>query len=77
MPTLSDIQKHFCRAKQVRCLKTGLAINIEHNPGFEFKDNAYTSIGGAVVFWKEGQYAEILNKHKKPCEECKKKKTLV
>lgn len=73
MPTLSDIQKHFCRAKQVRCLKSGLVVNIEYNLGFELKYNAYTTIGVGVVVWKSGEYAKILNKSKEPCKDCNKK----
>lgn len=73
-----EIQRHFRHAKQIKCLRTNLIISVEHNQGYEQESaNApITSIGGSVVFWKDGQFAEIIKKCDKPCEDCKKNKII-
>lgn len=72
-PRLSTIANYFLKAKTVTCLRTGLTIDVTANQKYEYREesNSYTSVGGAVTFWKDGVYAEM----KCACENCNCKKT--
>ena len=81
-PRLSSVANHFKESKTVRCLKTGIIIDVTHNDKYEYdkNSNSYTSLGGAVTFWKDGEYAETINYINKKCKcencDCNKSKTI-
>lgn len=81
-PRVSSIKRHFEQAKTIRCLKKAINIDISHTTEFVFnkETNSYTSVGGAVTFWENGNFAEILDSKVKKCKcencECNKSKTL-
>lgn len=81
-PRHSSVANHFADAKTVRCLKTGITIDVTHNNTYEFnkEKNSYTSVGGAITFWKDGEYATIINYITKKCKcedcDCNKSKTV-
>lgn len=72
-PKLTTVANHFLNAKEVKCLKTGLVIDVTSNSSYEFNklNKSYTSVGGAVTFWKDGEYAEIISCISKKCKNCK------
>ncbi len=72
IPTKLEVLKHFKLAEEVYCLVNKINVNISGISDFEFDEsaNAFTSIGGAVVFWKDGTYATITKARK--CNNCKK-----
>jgi hypothetical protein len=73
---LNSVVKHFRNAKSVRCLKTKMVIDVTHNSKFEFhpKERTWTSVGGAITFWNNSGYAEIVTKKKCQCKNCNKPK---
>lgn len=81
-PRPSSIANHFSDSKTVRCLKTGIQVDVTNNNTYEYnKDtNSYTSVGGVVTFWKDGEYAETINYITKKCRcencDCNKSKTV-
>lgn len=82
-PNLQAVRKHFCTAKTVQCLTNKIVIDVTGNTEFEYNTEAKTwnSVGGAITFWKDGEYAEIINAvAKKPCKcencDCNKSKTV-
>lgn len=82
-PNLQAVRKQFSNAKTVRCLTNNISIDVTGITEFEYDSEAeiWTSIGGAITFWKNGQFAEITNTvFKKPCKcencDCNKQKTV-
>jgi hypothetical protein len=82
-PNLKALRKYFCHAKTVECLTNKIAIDVTGIYEFEFDVEAeiWTSVGGAITFWKNGEFAPILNiVSKKPCKcencDCNKQKTV-
>jgi|GEM_PF-2152598 len=75
-PRLSSVANHFKEAKTVRCLKNKIMVDVTHNNSYEFNKeaNSYTSVGGAITYWKDGEYAEIVNFTKKKCRCSEEKK---
>lgn len=69
-PTPAKVKKHFKLTKEVRCLKNNIIIDVNGISEFQFneQDNSYSSIGGAVVFWKDGVFATIVTARK--CNNC-------
>ena len=63
-PRITTVANYFKEAKSVRCIAKGIVVDVTHVDEYEYneRDNAYTSVGGAVTFWKDGKYAEIINK---------------
>ena len=74
-PRLNSVQKRFRFAKTIICLKTKLRIDVSRIKTFQYdKENKiWSSVGGAVHFWRNGAYAEIVETKKKTCkcENCK------
>ena len=64
-PQFKNIKKYFCKAKTVKCVINGIVIDVSNNKEYEYNkfDNSYTSVGGAVVFWNDGVYAEIVSEN--------------
>lgn len=82
-PNLQAVKKHFLNAKTIECIENKMKIDVTNVNDFEFNSElqSWTSIGGAVTFWKDGQFAEIINSvSKKPCKcencGCNKSKTI-
>lgn len=77
-PTQEEVKKHFCQAKTIKCLFRKINVDISACRGFVFSelDNQYTTIGGSILVWKDGVYAEIIDKKKEPCKcnDCNEKK---
>lgn len=82
-PTLAQIQEHFSKAKEIRCLKLNVPIDVAAVKFFLFDEteNCWNGPFGLVTFWKDGSYAEITKKKCgegctgcKPCEEKRKLK---
>lgn len=69
IPTLAEVQEHFAKAKEVRCLATGNPVGVHRISSFEYsEDKGWTSIGGNVTFWLNNEYADIT---RKKCDKCK------
>lgn len=62
-PKLITIKTYFAKAKTVKCLRTGLVVDVTNNDKYELSKDGkiYTSVGGAVTFWSNGNYAEIVS----------------
>ncbi len=82
-PNLQAVRKHFCNAKTVQCLTNKIDVDVTGTTEFEYDQEAaiWTSVGGAITFWKNGGYATIINSvAKKPCKcencDCNKTKTV-
>lgn len=75
-PSLKKVKEHFSQAREVFCLKSKIPVNIASVKSFIFNeaDRSFTTIGGAVMVWKDGLYAEITKKKCNPadCKECAK-----
>lgn len=72
-PTLAQIQEHFSKVKEIRCLKLNVPIDVSAVKFFLFDEteNCWNGPFGLVTFWKDGSYAEITKKKCNP-EDCKK-----
>ncbi len=82
-PNLQAVRKQFSNAKTVTCLTNRISIDVTGTTEFEYDSEAeiWTSIGGAITFWKNGKFTEITNTvSKKPCKcvncDCNKSKTV-
>lgn len=82
-PNLQAVREHFSNAKTVSCITNQIQIDVTGTTEFEYDKEAeiWTSVGGAITFWKNGEYAEIINSvSKKPCKcencDCNKGKTV-
>jgi hypothetical protein len=82
-PNLQAVRKQFSNAKSVTCLTNAITIDVTGITEFEYDQEAeiWTSIGGAITFWKNGQFAAIVTTvYKKPCAcencDCNKGKTV-
>lgn len=82
-PNLQAVQKYFSNTKTVTCLTNAMNIDVTGIVSFEYDKEAeiWTSVGGAITFWKNGVYATIVNSvAKKPCKcencDCNKSKTV-
>jgi hypothetical protein len=82
-PNLKAVQKQFCNAKTVECITNKMQIDVTGIIAFEYDEEAeiWTSVGGAITFWKNGVYAAIITSvSKKPCKcencNCNKSKTV-
>lgn len=82
-PNLQAVRKQFSNAKTVECLTNKIEIDVTGITEFEYDKEAeiWTSVGGAITFWKSGVYADIKNiVSKKPCKcedcNCNKEKTV-
>ena len=74
IPTPEEVKEYFSKAKEIRCLRLDIILNIEYCNNFNYDDktNSYTTLGGVVVVWKEGNFAEITKKRcEKKCPTCK------
>lgn len=71
-PSKKQVQKHFAAAKEVICLKTNQKIDVTGISEFEFDklSNSWTSVGGAVVFWSDTEFAKITLRTCKKCKNC-------
>jgi hypothetical protein len=74
-PNLQAIRKQFCNAKTVSCITNRINIDVTGITEFEYDPEAeiWTSVGGAITFWKNGVYATIVNSvstKKCKCENC-------
>ena len=72
IPTPEEEKNHFSTAKEVRCLKLDIVVNINHVSSFDYqeKSNSYTSHGGVIVVWKDGIFATITKKKCLNCKNC-------
>ena len=82
-PNLQAVREQFSNAKTVACITNKIDIDVTGITEFEYDSEAeiWTSVGGAITFWKNGAYAEIVNTvSKKPCKcencNCNKEKTV-
>lgn len=82
-PNLQAVRKQFSNAKTVTCITNQINIDVTGITEFEYDKEAeiWTSVGGAITFWKNGVYAAIVNfVSKKPCKcvdcDCNKEKTV-
>jgi hypothetical protein len=82
-PNLQAVKEHFATAKTVECITNKMNVDVTGIVSFEYDKEAeiWTSIGGAITFWKKGVYATIVNSvSKKPCKcencDCNKSKTV-
>lgn len=69
-PNLQAVRNHFSKAKTVTCVTNQMNIDVTGITEFEYDEQAeiWTSVGGAIAFWKNGEYAAIVNQvSKKPC----------
>lgn len=70
-PNLQAVRKQFSNAKTITCLTNQINIDVTGNTEFEYDEVAeiWTSVGGAITFWKNGVFASIVNLvSKKPCK---------
>jgi len=74
-PSHDALKSHFERAKEIRCLNSGLVIGVNEVTEFEYHEdtNSWTSMGSTVAFWKDGQFADITRKKCDPskCKGCR------
>ena len=82
-PNLQSVRKQFSKAKTVNCITNKINVDVTGITEFEYDKEAkiWTSIGGAITFWKEGVFADIVRSiTKAPCScescDCNKGKTL-
>lgn len=82
-PNLQAVKEHFAAAKTVECITNRMNIDVTGIVSFEYDKEAeiWTSVGGAITFWKNGVYAAIVNSvSKKTCKcencDCNKSKTV-
>ena len=82
-PNLQAVREQFSNAKTVTCITNKMDIDVTGIAEFEYDSEAeiWTSVGGAITFWKNGKYAEIVHAvSKKPCKcencNCNKAKTV-
>lgn len=82
-PNLQAVRKHFSNAKTVNCITNKIDIDVTGNTEFEYDKEAeiWTSVGGAITFWKNGEFATIVNTvSKRRCNfescDCDKPKTV-
>lgn len=69
-PNLQAVRNHFSKAKTIMCITNQMNIDVTGITEFEYDDQAeiWTSVGGAITFWKNGTYAAIVNQvSRKPC----------
>lgn len=68
IPTPEEVKEHFSKAKEIRCLKLDIVVNINYVSRFDYdkESNSYTSNGGVICVWKDNVYATIV---KKKCNE--------
>lgn len=74
-PNLQAVRKHFWNTKTVSCLVNKISIDVTGITEFEYNTDleSWTSVGGAITFWKDGSYAPIINlvtSKKCKCENC-------
>lgn len=81
IPTLNHIKEHFSKAKEIRCLKLNVPIDVSRVRDYQFseEDQSWNGPAGLVCFWKDGSYAEITKKKCNPedcrkCKECSEKR---
>lgn len=82
-PNLQAVREQFSNAKTVTCITNKIDVDVTGITEFEYDKEAeiWTSIGGAITFWKNGIFASIVNYvSKKPCKckncDCNKEKTV-
>lgn len=81
-PRLNSVQKRFRLAKSIICLKTKLKIDVTGIKTFEYsaENKVWTSVGGAVCFWRNGDFAQIVESKDKRCKckncDCNKAKNI-
>lgn len=82
-PNLQAVRKQFLKAKTVNCITNKINVDVTGITEFEYDKEAkiWTSIGGAITFWKEGVFADIVSSiTKAPCScescDCNKGETL-
>jgi hypothetical protein len=81
-PNLQAVRKQFCNAKTITCLTNKINIDVTGITEFEYDNEAeiWTSVGGAITFWKNGEYAAIVTSVSKKkqckCVDCDKSKTV-
>lgn len=68
-PKLSEVVYHFRNAREIRCVKTGMVLDVSLGMEIIFKNGAYTIANGMVALWESGAYADITKK--KPNAKCK------
>lgn len=75
-PKVTTVANYFLKAKTIKCLATGIVIDVTDNAGYVYdkKSESITSTGGAITFWKKGVYAEILEFIKCKCKKCNEPK---
>ncbi len=71
-PKKFSVKNHFLDAQEVKCLATGIVIDIGLAGQPVFDDECWKF--GSVVVWKEGRFAKITKTKsgKCPCKDCKK-----
>ncbi|TDD77152.1 hypothetical protein [Flavobacterium caseinilyticum] len=62
-PTRKAVRQHFATAKTVECITNKMNIDVTGITSFEYDKEAriWTSVGGAITFWKKGVFATIVN----------------
>lgn len=82
-PNLQAVREQFSNAKTVTCITNKIDVDVTGITEFEYDKEAeiWTSIGGAITFWKKGVFASIVNSvSNKPCKckncDCNKEKTV-
>lgn len=58
-PTQEQVKRHFKNAQEIKCLKTGLLIDIGQPSQIDFSDGDYRIAKGNITIWSDGKYAEI------------------
>ncbi len=72
-PTLQAVKRHFKNAQEVRCVKTGILIDIGLAADPYFHKGIYTIGNGVIALWFEDRFAEITKRKKSAkcqCENC-------
>lgn len=71
-PTIAQVRARMKHAKEIKCLRTGIIIDISAVKDYD-KDKAnqrYSTPGGKIVVYQNGQYAEIITKKDCKCKSC-------
>lgn len=74
IPTQEEIKQHFEKAKEIRCLRLGIVVDVSIISRYSYneEDESWNAIGNMICFWRDGQYAEITKKKCSPdCRNCK------
>lgn len=62
--TISELREYFKDVKSIKCLRRKIVIDVTGFDDFYYlkEHNSYTSPGAMVEFWKNGVFAEIVER---------------